>query len=331
MGAGIHFSEVGQGRLNMRALASYIMRGPVQATLVTAAFALTSLIPILGLLSILSGAAVALVTLRQGAKQGITVVLGASLVAGIFMYFVFGSMLPGLLFAVLMWLPLWGLSLVLRTTSSWSILLDAVATLGILVVAAFYIALGEPAQLWQQVLAQMLELMSSQGGMAEMDAIQQQIPSLAEWMTGLLAGAMVIGLIASMLLARWWQALLYNPGGFRQEFHALRQSKIASLTVLLILVVSKLGLGKISTMAGDIMIIAVMVYSVVGLALVHALVARTVKHVGFLVALYVLLFIIPPHVMLALASAAFADSWMDFRGRLALSKKSDNNDRHDNQ
>lgn len=315
----------------MRALAGYIMRGPVQAILVTAALALTSLIPVLGMLSVLSGAAVALVTLRQGAKQGMTVVLGASLVAGIFMFFAFDSMLPGLIFAVLMWLPLLGLSLVLRSTSSWSILLDAVAAVGMLVVVSFYLALGEPAQLWQRVLAQMLELMSSQGGMAEMEMIQQQIPSIAEWMTGLLAGAIVVGLIASMLLARWWQALLYNPGGFQQEFHSLRQSKIASLTIVLIFAVSKLDMGSVSAIAGDIMVIAVMVYCVVGIALVHALVARTVKHVGFLVALYVLLFIMPPHAMLALASAAFADSWMDFRGRLALSKKSDNNDRHDNQ
>ena len=315
----------------MRALAGYIMRGPVQAVLVTAALALTSLIPVLGVFSILSGAAVALVALRQGVKQGMTVVLGASLVVGIFMFFVLGSMLPGLIFAVLMWLPLLGFSLVLRSTSSWSIMLDAVATVGMLVVVSFYLVLGDPAQLWQQVLAHILELISSQGDMAEMDMIQQQIPSIAEWLTGLVAGAMVIGLIASMLLARWWQALLYNPGGFQQEFHALRQSKIASLTVVLIFAVSKLGMGSISDIAGDILVIAVMVYCVVGIALVHALVARTVKHVGFLVALYVLLFIIPPHAMLALASAAFADSWMDFRRRLALSKKSDGDNRHDNQ
>ncbi len=315
----------------MRALANYIMRGPVQAMLVTAALGLISLFPVLGMFSVLSGAAVALVTLRHGAKQGGIVLLGASVISGVFMYFVFGNMVPGLLFTLLLWLPLWGLSLVLRSGRSWSMLLDAVAGLGIIVVAAFYLALNDPAQFWQEILAQMLEIMGSQGGMAELDMIQQQIPALAEWMTGMLAGALVTGLIASMLFARWWQALLYNPGGFRQEFYELRQNRVAALTVLVILLVSKLGMGKISAMAGDIMIIAVMVYSVVGLALVHALVARTVKHVGFLVAVYVLLFIIPPHVMLALASAGFADSWMDFRRRLALSKKLDNDDRHDNQ
>ena len=89
--------------------------------------------------------------------------------------------------------------------------------------------------------------------------------------------------------------------------------------------------GQISFMAGDVMVTVVVLYSVVGLALVHALVAMTGKHVGWLVALYVLLFIAPPHVMVALASAGFADSWIDFRGRLAAVKQKAAGKRNDNQ
>jgi len=305
----------------MRALATYIMRGPVQAVLVTTALALVSLIPVLGMVSVLSGAAVALVTLRHGARQGLVVLLGASLLASIFMYSVFGTMILGLMFALLLWLPLLCLALVLRSSSSWSMVLDAAAALGVAGITLFYLLVGDPLQFWQMALGTMLELMNSQDGMADLGQIEQQIPVIAEWMTGMLAAALVMGLVLSMMLARWWQALLFNPDGFQQEFYGLRQSKIAALTVSVILLFSLFDLGVISNLAGDIMITVVVVYSIVGLALIHALVAKSGKHSAWLVGMYVLMFIIPPHMMLALASAGFADSWLDFRKRLPAAKQ----------
>jgi hypothetical protein len=316
----------------MRALAGYIMRGPVQAVLVTAALALVSLIPILGIVSVLSGAALALVTLRHGARQGLIVLVGASVVAGGFMYFAFGTAELGLIYGLMLWLPLVILALVLRKTGSWSMLLDAAAGLALLGIAAFYAVQPDPLQFWQVVMTQLLKTMSEESGMVtELEAIQQQLPVIAEWLTGMLAAGVVLGLVASMMVARWWQAMLYNPGGFRQEFYALRQSKSASLAVLLILVVSMFNLGKISFMAGDMMVTVVVLYSIVGLALVHSLVAMTGNQAGWLVALYVLLFIVPPQVMVILASAGFADSWLDFRGRLAALQNRNSGKRDDNQ
>ncbi len=304
----------------MHALAKYIMRGPVQALLVTATLALVSLIPVLGMVSVLSGAAVALVTLRHGAKQGLMVLLGASLVTSIFMYFVFGTMVLGLMFALLLWLPLLGLALVLRSSRSWSMVLDAAAAIGITGIALFYLFVGDPLKFWLMTLGKVLEFLSAQGGMTEMDKIAPQIPIMAEWITGMLAAALVMGLVLSMMLARWWQSLLFNSWGFQQEFYGLRQSKMAAFTVLLILTFSLFDLGVLSNFAGDIMITVVVVYSIVGLALIHALVARSGKHSAWLVGIYVLMFIMLPHMLMALASIGFADSWLDFRSRLSGSK-----------
>ena len=300
----------------MRALADYIMRGPMQALLVTAAFALISLIPILGVVSVLSGAAVALVTLRHGARQGLQVLAGASLIASLFMYFMMGTMALGLVFVLFLWLPLWGLALLLRRTVSWSITLDAAVALGVLAVVIIYIATGDPVQWWQQVLRVVFDAMAAQNAAAELDLLREQLPKVAEWMTGMMAGALVLVLIASLMLARWWQSLLYNPGGFRQEFYGLRQSRIATMVVLAAVLISLLQVGVVSKLAADLMVIAVVVYSVTGLALVHALVAATGKHRGWLVVLYVALTFVPPHVMAVLAGFGFADSWMDFRARL---------------
>lgn len=300
----------------MRALVNYIMRGPTQALLVTAAFALISIVPVLGMLSVLSGAAVALVTLRHGARQGMQVLAGASLITSLFVYLMMGTMALGLIFVLFLWLPLWGLALLLRRTVSWSITLDAAVALGVLVVVVVYIATGDPVQWWQQVLRVVFDAMAAQNAGLEIEQLRGQLPMIAEWMTGLMAGLFVLGLIASMMLARWWQSLLYNPGGFRQEFYELRQSRVATMVVLAMVLLSALKFGVVSKLASDLMVIAVVVYSVTGLALVHAWLAATGKHRGWLIALYVVIAFLPPHAMAALAGLGFADSWMDFRARL---------------
>jgi hypothetical protein len=316
----------------MRALAAYIMRGPLQAMLVTAALALFSLIPVLSVISVLSGGALALVTLRHGLKQGLIVMLGAGVITGAFMYFIFGTMELGLVYTVLLWLPVLLLAVVLRGTASWSMLIDAAAALGLIGIVAFYLATGDPVQFWHNVLSRMVQLMASQGGgVPEMDVIQQQLPVFARWLTGMLAGGVIMGLILSLVVGRWWQGLLYNPGGFKAEFFALRQSRISSIVVVVILGLSVAGLGQVSNMAGDMMIVIVMVYSLVGLALVHAVIASRGMHVAWLVVLYILLFILPPQIMMLLTSIGFVDCWVNFRGRLASVKKKTDDERHDNQ
>ncbi len=315
----------------MYTLASYIMRGPVQALLVTAAFALTSLVPVLGILSVLSGAAVALVTLRHGAKQGMQVLAGASLISSLFMYFTMGTLALGLVFALFLWLPLWVLALLLRRTASWSVTLDVAVALGVLVVVAIYIATDNPVPWWTSVLGQVFDAMAAQNVGMELALMREQLPKIAEWMTGMLAGAFVLGLIASIMLARWWQSLLFNPGGFREEVYGLRQSRVATMVVLALLLLSVVKFGVVSRLAADLMVIAVVVYSVAGLALVHALVAMTGKHRGWLIALYVVMFIVPPHAMTALAGIGFADSWMDFRTRFKNSTHKGADGRRDDE
>ncbi len=310
----------------MRALASYIMRGPLQAMLVTAALAMVSLVPVLGAVSILSGAAVALATMRHGAKQGLLVILGASTVAGIFMYFTFGSLILTAVFSLLLWLPLWILALVLRSTSSWSKVLDASAIIGIVGVVLFYLVIPDPVQFWRETLGQMLVLMSEQGG-TDLPPIEDQLAAISEWITGMLAAALVISYISSVAVARWWQAMLFNPGGFRREFHALRLDRNSTFGLMAIVVLSSLNFGTISALASDALLIAFAVYSVVGLAIAHAIVAITGRKGTWLFALYVFMFVLPPQAMMVLAIAGVSDTWLDFRGRLSVSKKDDN--RHD--
>ncbi len=310
----------------MQALANFIMRGPVQAILMTALFALISLIPILGFVSMFSGAALALATLRAGPRQGLIVMVGATVMCALLLSFVPGGFMIAVLYAACLWLPLWLLAQVLRKTISWSLTLETAIGIGFIGLMVAHVMLGDTAQFWQQLMKQVFELMEQQG-QAVIGFAPEQIVELSRWVTAVLAGSLVLGMVMCLMLARWWQSLLYHPGGFRDEFYGLRLSKISAVATLLVLVLATIGGGGLAAYAGDAMAVLLVVYSFVGLALVHAYVAMKQKHVGWLVGLYVLGFIFLPQVMVVLAALGFSDSWWNFRERFAVEAKSTNSDR----
>lgn len=312
----------------MRALASYVMRGPWQALLVASATALVSLIPLLGFASLFSGAVVALVALRQGFKASLMVVSGAALVMGIFSLVVVGNVGLGLtlLYVIMVWGPLLGLALILRNTTSWPMALDVAALFGMALVLVIYLLTGNPAAVWERLLS---AAVASQDTGQDLSLFREQIPVVAQWITGVLGAALVGGMVASLLLARWWQSLLYNPGGFQQEFHGLRQSRTTSVMVLVILALSYAGFGMISTFATDVVVIVLVIYGVCGLGLLHALVAASGRGSIGLVVVYVLAFVALPYVIKALAALGFVDSWVNLRSWLHRSK-SGTDKPHDN-
>ena len=300
----------------MRALVGYVMRGPWQAVLVASAMALLSLFPLLGFMSVFSGAVVALVGLCRGFKPALTVMLGTAVVMAAVSQMMVSSVGLGLVYVVVVWAPLLALALVLRNTVSWPITLDVAALFGIVAVIIIYLVFGNPPQVWEHLLTQLVTAMERQNVDQDFSAFRAQIPVAAQWVTGVLAAALVIGLIASMMLARWWQSLLQNQGGFAQEFHALRQSRSTSLLALLILVLASVDFGMISAVSADIVFILLVVYSVFGLGLVHALVATSGLGSKWLIIVYVLAIVALPYVVKALAALGFADSWPNFRSWL---------------
>ncbi len=311
----------------MQALARFIMKGPPQAILVAVGFGLFSLFPLFGFLGVVSAAAVALVTLRHGARPGFTVIAAATLIVALFMMLMGGDTVLAWILSLLMWVPVWLLALVLRTTISWARTLSTAIVLAFVALSAIYMVLGDPALFWQRALGALVELASEQGASMELMQFQEQLPAIAGWLTGFLVAVVLLGLVSSLLLARWWQSLLYNPGGFQQEFHALRMGRETSIAVFVVLLVSLVGPGGIGAMATDLLMSVMVVYGVSGLGFVHHLVAATGKSSGWLVALYAISFVALPHVLAMLAAVGFTDSWTDLRARLAAGRSGGGSDR----
>ena len=275
----------------MRFVAEYVMRGRTQALWV-AVIGASSL-----MFSWLSAAVLALVTLRRGPTEGVYILAWAVLPAG-FLLAVFGDIGP-----LAMITGTTALACVLRWSASWPFallgasLVGTITGLGMLWLAESH--LRNLAAEIAEILPVLLEVFSK-------DAQTIDIAFIA----GMLGLMNVMSCVLCLLLARWWQSVLYNPGGFRTEFHSIRLTALAS-TVLVLLMLS------ISSMSLEYRPWAAMFgipLSVAGLALVHARAAYRGLGAGWLTVFYVLWVFVSP-VSLIVIGIAVADSYFDFRSR----------------
>ncbi len=299
----------------MKGLAAFVMSGRGQAVLVIVAFSLLSVV--IPPASYLAGGAVGLVTLRQGWLEGLFVTAGATLVAGTLGLVALGSPLPVLALLALLWLPVWALAQVLRSAAAQGPTLTVAALAAVGAVLLVYVVVGSPAEWWRAVLEESLVPMFREQGVTLDPAVLDRI---AEVMTGVVAAATVLGASLSLFVARWWQALLYNPGGFGEEFRALRLDwRVAAATAVLVLalLIAPTGLRRL---AAELLLVALVVLTLQGLAVAHALLGPRPGARAWLGGLYVALVVLWPYPMLALAATGWADAWLDFRRRLVGSR-----------
>lgn len=188
----------------MRALAEFTMRGRMQATLAVAGSA------VVPLLFWLSAAAGSLVLLRRGFGDAFGVLAWAVLPAMFWWYL--GD--PSILLVLLGTLTL---AQILRASTSWShVLLGSVA-----VGVVFALVLGHTSSeligaLATEVTKVLTQLRGeSQLSGEELDKLQV---ALVPTLTGVMASSLQVTCLLCLMLARYWQASLYNPGGFGREF-----------------------------------------------------------------------------------------------------------------
>ena len=294
----------------MKALASFVMRGWSQATGVAVLCAVLSIV--LPPLSILSGAVVALVALRHGAGHGLKVLAAAAVVTALAVQLVVGQPAAALLLPLLLWVPMIALALVLRYTRSLSAAVLTALAFGALIVVTHVVALDDPAREWTEMIGEQVgEVLEAQG--LDEAARQAVLTAMGLWMTGALAAAYFLQIVASLFLARWWQALLYNPGGFGAEFRELRLPRWLALLGLPLF--AALLVPGLPDVLRYLALPVAGAFFLQGLALAHGQLAAFKAGPGWLVGIYVLLVVATPYAFTALATAGYADAWLDFRAR----------------
>ena len=293
----------------------------MQATLVAVVSALLSMLlpPATWVLAYVSGATVALVTLHVGAKQGLQVTVGAVIAAAVIAFLALRAPLLSLGFTLTLWLPTWLAALVLRRTQSLALAVQTAVGLGVAGVLIAFAWTGNPAELWQPLLTELRPAFEQHGAFADGERLDRTLAMVAQLMTGFSAAYAVLGVILSLFLGRSWQAMLSNPGGFRDEFNRLRFDQLTGYIALAVFALA--GFAQLAVAANLTLVLLVM-YLFAGLAVVHGIVARSGASMGWLIALYVLLVIALLQMVLVLALLGLADNWVKFRARFGRAPKS---------
>lgn len=280
----------------MRALAEFVMRGRTQAVAVS----------VLGVGTVffawVSAAIIGLVTLRKGVGQGGYILVWALVPAAVIA--TQAADLGPITAIVGVYL---GAS-VLRASASWPLALTAISLAGLLLAVLMNTAAQAQAQQIADMLAQLLQQMQERNPQMQAQALT------ATDVAGLMGVINAYTVALGLLLARWWQALLYNPGGFRSEFHALRLSP----TLAAALVLGMLLLGASGAWTNWMLVLQVPL-TFAGIALVHAAVDRYQLRTGWLVLFYGLWVLLMPMRWLVQLLAVI-DSFIDVRKRLPAAK-----------
>ena len=276
------------------------MRGRAQACLVAL---LGVLVPLIG------PAAVGLVTLRKGSVEGALVALWASL-PFVVSYFAGQSSPFVAVMSILALANTLIVANVLRGTASWSLALvsDVCVAVGFVVVAGvlFQTDLGV-------MMSDLTELFVSVSEQLEKDYVMPDTSGVLAWVAWMTAFSALLGVV----VARWWQALLFNPGGFQQEFQGIRLESKVGLGCLLLVI---LGFTLLSEFQFWLQLASIPLI-VCGLSLLHYT-AKVKKAGGYwLVLMYLGLFLGPVMSGLLVALGAI-DSVLNLRARLVADNQS---------
>ena len=284
----------------MRGLAEFIMRGRWQA------LAVAVLGSVLVFAAPISAAAIALVTMAQGTRDGSWVALW-SLLPALLLGWVSGDYGTGFLL-----LSVFVGAMVLAQTLSLSLALLAIVPVsaigGVLLLtlnSAFLEAMLSMLDTWIAAL----QAESPESG-ESLNAFRPTVTQVA----GLMATGNALMASLSLLLGRYWQAALFKPGAFGEEFRAF---KLPSVLTALLVLTAMLGALNGSEAAAWSALAGIPV-TLAGFALFHHIARRQQLGGTFLTVGYVL-WIIVDGLKVGVLLAVLLDAFLDL-GRRAKSK-----------
>lgn len=283
----------------MLAFARFALHSPTRTMFLAG---VASFFPIAGFFG---QALVALVWLRMGPSFGLRIALAAS-IGSIFNWYYFAS--PEGVFTLL---GLVLLAEVLRAKASWvPVLLVGTALAGFLSLSYTWLPLATQEQLLTLIFQHQGWEEAYQLTATETERLKL---ALAQLLNGVITSLQFASVLLCLMLARYWQAGLYNPGGFGQEFINLRLPLAAGLLIILAL---GLVLGmQLKLLALTPVVLVAHIFA--GLALIHAWFKLKKYNSFWLGLVYLMLVTFQPYFSFLLITLALADSWFNFRAKLA--------------
>jgi len=317
----------------MFGLAKLAVRNPIYAAAIASALVFGTAIPIkmlniLGMpiatvMLVASASLCALTMLRFGANSGLFV-FGSGFCLLAVVGLLTGAGLNLGVMALFFWIPSSVGAYVLRRTVRLDIALAALGSLAALAMLSVYLLYPDQTQIWGAQVKQAMEvfrqaLEQSAAGdaqasatfskrLAELDRLQQYMTS---YMTSFTIVSLLLFATFALIQARYWQAKLFNPGGFQLEFHALRFGQTLAIAGLFVCVVAAVAQWA---PAIGLAFIVICLFTFQGLAVVHAMVKKGRLGQGWLIGIYILLLVLGSPIVLV-AALGLLDNWLDIAKR----------------
>lgn len=280
-------------------LAQVVMRSRLQAGIMALLF---SLLPFV---TVLASVIVALRTLRNGAVDGLSVLVWLAL-PGIALFLTRGEYAALIQQFLLSGVLVWGLAAVLGHTGRWADVLKVAAGLGVVAVVVAYRVVPGIESYWLHLYQATFTHLKSLGATVEPAALQTVLPQMAVLGTGLRIFVLLLSALFAVGLGRWMQSMLYNPGGLRRELYGLRLDSVAVVGLALIVGCRFAGF----TFATSTLCVAILPFIVAGLCHVHRRLSAAPHAAVCLIVFYVVFVLVSPYVIMGLVLLAIADIYL---------------------
>lgn len=281
----------------MRGIAEFVMRSRSHAI---GASMVAAVLPLLGWLSTVI---VALVCLRHGAFAGFLVLLWACLPISVALYYV-GD--PSPLIAMV---GTFLMAVMLRQALSWELVLVASVVLSGVGALIFELTATDLLARFVEFYIEYLQRVDA--------SIALQPDQALPLLLGFFASGQAFAMVVMLMIARWCQSALYNPGGFKKEFHQLRLSPVVSSGIVVAMLVCYMfreQLGRWLPLLTVPLVFA-------SLGLVHWVMNDRNLSKNWVAGFYVALVLLFQLVYPFLASVALMDSWFNIRNRIQMIQK----------
>lgn len=286
----------------LKSFAHYLLKKRSNAAWVALAFAIPAF------LSTFSMVIVGLVTLRKGAKEGLYVVIWASLpfIAHAYVAKSMAFFITALSSFVFFWLSAW----LLKRYGSWSLVLQLAAIFGVIIVAGAHVVYSDVTQIWQSYIS---EVIQHSPMLEDVELSPASLHKIASVATGVELLFAMVAIMLKLVVARWWQATVFNPGGLRKELLQIRLNKLCLLLFVALMILA--FVYKTLTPI-DLLLPLLGAYILAGLSILHFWLGGYKHALLALVGFYIAVAMVPA-VLLVVVLLAVADSVVNLRVKMA--------------
>ncbi|MFQ6006029.1 MAG: hypothetical protein ACE5OQ_11050 [Woeseia sp.] len=291
----------------MRPIASWLVARPERAIFILIATFLTPITQILG------SAVLVLLTLSRGLGRA---ALASGIAAAAILVLALASKVPlATLFQVVLtiWIPGMALAVMLQRMRSLTLVLQTTVLVEIAVVVGLYVALGDPASHWREMLKEFAAVWRDAGLQQESDMFMQLLPFAAQ-MTGIVVS---VGWLLHVVAFLAGYAAYVSLPGQSDAFGRFSDLNFGRVLAIALALTSIAAMLSAAVWLQNFAFVLFVIFWLQGLAVLHWLRRQGRLPTVALAGVYVLTVLLSPLLVTAVGLVGYTDAWFDYRPRIA--------------